>query len=73
MRSMERRQFNLRFIFWVTTGTAIICAILSFGFQRATAAARSEELRREEVRRQRERALAKWLHRPNPSSWDFGP
>ena len=74
MGTMSRRdrQFSLQSIFLVMTGVAILCAGLSFAYRSVSDKARYDEERREEARRQHDRALAEWEQRAEPSDWDFG-
>ena len=75
MGTMSRgnRQFSLRLMFGVMTGVAILCAGFSVAYRSITERARHDQERREESRRQHDRALAEWQEREEPSDWDFGP
>ncbi|HEV3338802.1 MAG TPA: hypothetical protein VG125_00550 [Pirellulales bacterium] len=71
--STANRQFSLRFVFWVMTGVALLCAGWSLADRWIIEKARCDALRRAESRREHDRALAEWELRRNPWSWDFGP
>ncbi|HET6879124.1 MAG TPA: hypothetical protein VFI31_03150 [Pirellulales bacterium] len=70
--STRKRQFNLRFIFLITTAVAIVCAAWSFADRWMTERAWQAELHRAQLRRQHDRALAEWERRRDPCSWTFG-
>lgn len=68
----RKRQFNLRFIFWLTTVVAIVSAAWSFADRRMTERAQQAELHRMQLRRQHDRALVEWQQRRDPYSTTFG-